>query len=61
VRIYKQYGQESINVVRSNPYQLARDVFGIGFRTADKIARQMGISLSAPERVQAGLLYALSS
>lgn len=61
VRIYKQYGQESINVVRSNPYQLARDVFGIGFRTADKIARQMGISPSAPERLQAGLLYALSA
>jgi exodeoxyribonuclease V alpha subunit len=61
VRIYKQYGQESINMVRGNPYQLARDVYGIGFRTADKIARQMGISLSAPERVQAGLLYALST
>ena len=61
VRIYKKYGQESISVVRSNPYQLARDVFGIGFRTADKIARQMGISLSAPERLQAGLLYTLST
>jgi exodeoxyribonuclease V alpha subunit len=61
VRIYKQYGQESINVVRSNPYQLARVVFGIGFRTADKIARQMGISPSAPERLQAGLLFALSA
>jgi len=61
VRIYKQYGQDSINVVRSNPYQLARDVFGIGFRTADKIARQMGISLSAPERLQAGLFFSLSS
>lgn len=61
VRIYKQYGQDSINIVRSNPYQLARDVFGIGFRTADKIARQMGISLSAPERLQAGLLFSLSS
>jgi exodeoxyribonuclease V alpha subunit len=60
VRIFKQYGQESIKTVRSNPYQLARDVFGIGFRTADKIARQMGISLSAPARLQAGLLYTLS-
>jgi exodeoxyribonuclease V alpha subunit len=60
VRIFKKYGQESISVVRSNPYQLARDVFGIGFRTADKIARQMGISLSAPARLQAGLLYSLS-
>ena len=61
VRIYKQYGQDAINVVRSNPYQLARDVFGIGFRTADKIARQLGISLSAPERLQAGILHALSA
>ncbi len=61
VRIYKQYGQESINVVRTNPYQLARDVFGIGFRTADKIARQMGISPQAPERLQAGLLHALGA
>ncbi len=61
VRIYKQYGQESINVVKMNPYRLARDVFGIGFRTADKIARQMGVGLDAPERLQAGLLYALSS
>lgn len=60
VRIFKQYGQESISVVRTNPYQLARDVFGIGFRTADKIARQMGISLSAPARLQAGLLYTLN-
>ncbi len=61
VRIYKQYGQNAINVVRSNPYQLARDVYGIGFRTADKIARQMGISLNAPERLQAGLLFTLGT
>lgn len=61
VRIYKQYGQNAISVVQSNPYQLAREVFGIGFRTADKIARQMGIALSAPERIQAGILHALSA
>lgn len=60
VRIFKKYGQNSIEVVKTNPYQLARDVYGIGFRTADKIAQQMGISLSAPERLQAGLLFALS-
>ncbi len=60
VRIFKQYGQGSINMVRNNPYQLARDVYGIGFRTADKIARQMGIPATAPARLQAGLLYALS-
>lgn len=61
VRIYKKYGQDSIGVVRGNPYQLAREVFGIGFRTADKIARQMGIALSAPTRLQAGLLFTLST
>lgn len=61
VRIFKKYGQGSIQVAQTNPYQLARDVFGIGFRTADKIARQMGISPSAPERLQAGLLFALST
>ena len=60
VKIFKQYGEKSIEVVRANPYQLARDVYGIGFRTADKIARQMGIALTAPERLQAGLLYGLS-
>lgn len=60
VRIFKQYGQNSIEVVKANPYQLARDVFGIGFRTADKIARQMGIALNAPERIRAGLLHTLS-
>jgi exodeoxyribonuclease V alpha subunit len=61
VRIFKQYGQAAIQTVKSNPYQLARDVYGIGFRTADKIAHQMGISLSAPERIQAGLLFSLSA
>ena len=59
VKIFKQYGQASINVVQNTPYQLARDVYGIGFRTADKIARQMGIGMSDPARIQAGLLYAL--
>jgi exodeoxyribonuclease V alpha subunit len=61
VRIYKQYRQESIQVVQKNPYQLARDVYGIGFRTADKIARQMGILPSDPARLQAGLFYTLST
>lgn len=60
VRIFKQYGRDSIEVVRTNPYQLARDVFGIGFRTADKIARQMGMAIDAPARLQSGLLFVLS-
>ncbi len=61
VKIYKHYGEAAINVVRSAPYQLARDIYGIGFRTADKIARNIGIEVDAPERVQAGLRYALGT
>ncbi len=61
VRIYRQYRDESASVVRSAPYRLAREVFGIGFKTADKIARNLGISADDPARVQAGLLYSLSS
>lgn len=61
VKIYKQYGDEAIEVVRQSPYRLAKDIFGIGFKTADKIARQMGLPLTAPERIQAGLLYAMSA
>jgi exodeoxyribonuclease V alpha subunit len=61
VKIYKTYGDSSITVIRSNPYQMARDIYGIGFRTADKIARQMGLALDAPTRIQAGLLYTLGA
>ncbi len=60
VRIYKQYGDDAIEVVRNDPYRLAREVFGIGFVTADKIARALGIPHDAPERVAAGILYVLS-
>lgn len=61
VKIYKRYGDEAIRVVTTTPYRLARDIYGIGFRTADKIARKMGIAADAPERIQAGLRYALSA
>jgi exodeoxyribonuclease V alpha subunit len=61
VRIYKHYGEEAALVVRNSPYRLARDVYGIGFKTADRIAQKMGIPTDAPERIQAGLRYALSS
>jgi len=61
VKIYKQYGDQSIRVVRETPYQLARDIFGVGFKTADQIARNMGLALDAPERIQTGLLYALGN
>ncbi|WP_280684305.1 ATP-dependent RecD-like DNA helicase [Kitasatospora sp. MAA19] len=60
VRIYKQYGDSSIGVVRNEPYRLASDVWGIGFLTADRIAQAVGIPHDSPERVKAGLQYALS-
>ncbi|HEV7936272.1 MAG TPA: ATP-dependent RecD-like DNA helicase [Actinomadura sp.] len=60
VRIYKQYRDESIRVVREEPYRLAADVWGIGFKTADTIARAVGIPHDSPERIKAGLQYTLS-
>ncbi|RKE07771.1 exodeoxyribonuclease V alpha subunit [Catellatospora citrea] len=60
VRIYKQYGDGSITVVREEPYRLAADVWGIGFRTADTIARAVGIAYDSPQRVKAGLQHTLS-
>ena len=59
-KIYKYYGDDAINQVRADPYRLARDIFGIGFLTADKIARAMGMAPDAPERVAAGVGYALN-
>ncbi|NUP22089.1 MAG: AAA family ATPase, partial [Streptomyces sp.] len=59
-RIYKKYGDASISVVKNQPYRLAADVWGIGFLTADKIAQSVGIPHDSPERVKAGLQYALS-
>lgn len=59
VKIYKQYGDEAIKVVRENPYRLAVDIWGIGFRTADKIARALGIPEDAPQRIEAGVRYVL--
>jgi exodeoxyribonuclease V alpha subunit len=60
VRIYKRYGDDAVEVVQTDPYRLAREVYGIGFLTADKIARELGIAQDAPERVAAGVAYALS-
>jgi len=58
-RIYQQYAERSIDVVRDNPYVLAQDVWGIGFHTADQIAAALGTAPSSPERAIAGLLFAL--
>jgi exodeoxyribonuclease V alpha subunit len=60
VRVYKSYGDASISVVQNEPYRLAADVWGIGFLTADKIAQAVGIPHDSPQRVKAGLQYALS-
>ncbi|GAB2594341.1 ATP-dependent RecD-like DNA helicase [Streptomyces capparidis] len=60
VRIYKSYGDSSTSVVRNEPYRLAADVWGIGFLTADRIAQAVGIPHDSPQRVKAGLQYALS-
>ena len=59
VRIYKTYGDQAIDRVRANPYQLARDIHGIGFKTADGIARKLGIAVDSPQRAAAGLRHTL--
>ncbi|KAI9129518.1 ATP-dependent RecD-like DNA helicase [Acaryochloris sp. CCMEE 5410] len=60
VKIFKQYGDESIETVTHNPYRLATDVYGIGFVTADEIARSLGISPHSEYRYRSGLLHVLS-
>ncbi len=59
VRIFKTYGQDAISTIRANPYQLADDVRGIGFRTADQIASQLGVDRQSPDRARAAVRYAL--
>ncbi len=59
-KIYKQYGNESISVVKENPFRLADDIWGIGFRTADQIAQKLGIQKEAYVRLRSGIMYALS-
>jgi exodeoxyribonuclease V alpha subunit len=59
VRIYKTYGADAIQLISENPYHLARDIRGIGFRTADQIAAKLGIEKTALIRVRAGISFAL--
>ncbi len=59
-RIVKAFGKKAVSVVTRNPYALATEVAGIGFLTADRIARSTGFALDSPQRIHAGLLYALS-
>jgi exodeoxyribonuclease V alpha subunit len=59
-KIFKEYGRDSLEILRTNPYRLATDIFGIGFITADKIAEKLGFSKDSPVRVEAGILYVLN-
>ena len=59
IRIYKTYGDAAIATVRENPYRLAREVFGIGFLTADQIAQKLGMAADSPQRIEAGVVFAL--
>ncbi|MCO5182725.1 MAG: ATP-dependent RecD-like DNA helicase [Anaerolineae bacterium] len=60
VKIYKQYGDEALAVVQNTPYKLVQDVRGIGFKTADKIARDIGLAHDDPARIEAGIAYTLN-
>jgi exodeoxyribonuclease V alpha subunit len=60
VKIYKTYGDEALEIVQQDPYRLARDIWGVGFKTADKIARDLGLPLDAPSRIQAGVAHTLN-
>jgi exodeoxyribonuclease V alpha subunit len=60
VRIYKTYGADAVQLISENPYRLARDIRGIGFRTADQIAAKLGIEKTALIRVRAGISFALA-
>jgi exodeoxyribonuclease V alpha subunit len=61
VKIYKQYGNDAIQIVSLNPYTLAKDIYGIGFFSADKIARSIGFAADSPERIEAGIKHVLDA
>lgn len=61
VKIYKQYKDQTMDVVKNTPYRLVEDVFGIGFKKADEIAFQVGIAKNDPHRIKTGILYILTS
>jgi exodeoxyribonuclease V alpha subunit len=59
VRIYKTYGDQAVDLVKANPYRLATDIWGVGFRTADQLAERLGIDRGSPLRARAAVAYAL--
>ncbi len=58
-KIYRHYGEKSYQILKTNPYQICHDIWGIGFKTADQIALNLGMSPSSPERIKAYILYLL--
>ena len=60
VKIYKTYGDQSLDILKSNPYQLEEDIYGVGFRTADKLAQDLGLPQDHPSRIEAGIVYAVN-
>ncbi len=60
VKIFKRYGNDSIRMVRENPYRLADDIWGIGFKTADRIAQNLGFEKDSPYRCRSGIIYILN-
>ncbi|KMT23383.1 ATP-dependent RecD-like DNA helicase [Clostridium cylindrosporum] len=61
IKIFKKYGAASITVLRENPYSLCEDIQGIGFKTADKIAKSLGMNVNSPFRIASGIKYVLST
>jgi len=61
LRVYKHYGDQTISILRENPYRLAEEAFGFGFKTADRIARQLGIPADSPYRLASCLLFTLEA
>jgi exodeoxyribonuclease V alpha subunit len=59
IKIYKTYGDQALGVVRNDPYRLARDIYGVGFKTADRIAQDLGLPPEHPSRIEAGVIYTL--
>ena len=60
VKIYKTYGESALQIVQENPYQLERDIYGVGFKTADRIAQALGLAPDHPSRIEAGIVFALN-
>ena len=60
IKIYKKYGDDSLAIVQNKPYQMVRDIYGIGFKTADKIAQALGLAPDDPARIEAGIAYTLN-